>query len=501
MPQITAELWESEADRTPENLLFSEFLQMIQTRQEDKEEFYLIDMTATKNCDGGNEISNAKKISSQSLHKFLSAYFQETKDRGTRLLILINTFSVPRDPLATLTKDMRPFVQIFLPFLQSAHVCIEPGEPCTISCVIGKAFSFHPILEIFYHGGLVPPLSGTRTCAFVEVGVLMSNNELQHKEICRVVLETRDHEEETTIPLGKWNIMTFTLYHFIFRTTRENLNTLTKKAILSWQEHDEIFWVGDIDVLDKVKDENMKFFVLTPDFSPALPQPESTIVSSSSPPSSFPQSSSSRNIIPQIVEISKKSLTVAQETATSVFALVPKKPTSLILALKGTQNSFSEFFTSLQKECPHRLHLLTTRGRREITPDFRNALMVYPIGPSFCLQEMQQIIEKLLQAPKTEVRQKGIRVFCDPATTDTWRTFQGFLQGQRVRIRKEREKEADGFSWWGSLKESEKQQINDRRSIAFATFPAEIRPQALPLAGKRPRKDESSRKDPMHLEQ
>ncbi len=500
MPQITAELWEKEADRTPGDLLFSEFLQIIQTSQENKEEFYLIDTTAE---DENQQEKNSKKISPPALQKFLFSYFQETKGNNTRLLILINTFSVPRDPLATLTKDTRPWVQTFLPFLRSAHMYIEPGEPCTMSCVICKSFSFPPISEIFYRGGLTPPLSGTRTCSFVEVVVLMRHNDRRHNDICRAVLEARDDEEDNMmIPLGKWSLMAFTLYHFILRTTRENFSTLTKKAITSWQGNDEIFWVADIDVLDKVTDENLKFFLLTPDFSSAPPQLELATVSSSSPPSSVPQQSSTDKNLPQIVTLSKKSLSLAQETSTPIFGLIPKRPASLILVIKGIQQSFSELFTTLQKECPHTLKLMTTRGWQEITPNFRNALMVYPAGKQrFGLQELQPTIEKLLQSPKTEVRQKGIRVFCDPAITDTWRTFQGFLQGQKIRISKEREKEGESRSWWSSLKETEKQQINDRRAIAFATLPFETRTQALPLAGKRPRKDDPTRKDPMQSEQ
>ena len=97
-------------------------------------------------------ISN--KFSQKIVEEFVKAFFSFSENQVT-LFFIIKTQNIPRNPIASLSRDTRPFVQIALPFLQSAHLNLQPGKPGVIVAVLSKIASHAPISQIYFQNGIV----------------------------------------------------------------------------------------------------------------------------------------------------------------------------------------------------------------------------------------------------------------------------------------------------------------------------------------------------------
>ena len=162
-------------------------------------------------------------------------------------------------------------------------------------------------------------------------------------------------------------------------------------------------------------------------------------------------------------------LELSKSTTTKVLSLIPKNHSSmLVVSEKGSQD-----FSRLLLENSFQIKVLSSKGATTFLS--HPALMVYPIPNSkdgkcaMKLEELKEILEKLLQTKKIEPRKKGFRIFCDPELLETWRNFEGFLNYQKIRMCKEKGKaEEMGRSlWWTSLRGQQKDAINEKRKAAF----------------------------------
>ena len=156
----------------------------------------------------------------------------------------------------------------------------------------------------------------------------------------------------------------------------------------------------------------------------------------------------------------------------------------LVVSEKGSQD-----FSRLLLENSFQIKVLSSKGATTLLS--HPALMVYPIPNSKdgkCAmkpEELKEILEKLLQTKKIEPRKKGFRIFCDPELLETWRNFEGFLNYQKIRMCKEKEKEIERALWWTSLRGQQKDAINEKRKAAFLRISSPQITLSLPAVKRR----------------
>ena len=396
----------------------------------------------------------SNKFTQKIVEEFLKTFFSFSGNQVT-LLLIVKTQNTPRNPIASLSRDTRPFVQIALPFLQSAHLNLQPGKPGVIVAVLSKAASHAPISQIYFQNGIVQPLSGTNKVIVVETLVRVKNREAQHKEIFGEIFPGFVNEIDTLIVCGKKIVAENLFLRFLFFTKRENFISLLLLAEKSWDNHEINFWVADTNILDSISENSFDFYLVSGYF-------------------------------PDVLFLgSKKVMELSKSTTTKVLSLIPKNHSSiLVVSEKGSQD-----LPRLLLENSFQITVLLSKGARTLTP--HPALMVYPIPNSkdgqcaMKLEELKEILEKLLQTKKIEPRKKGFRIFCDQELLETWRNFEGFLNYQKIRMCKEKEKERERFLWWASLRGQQKEAINDKRKAAFLRIASPQITLSLPAVKRR----------------
>ena len=396
----------------------------------------------------------SNKFTPKIVEEFLKSFFSLSGDQVTLLLIL-KTQNIPRSPLASLSKDTRPFVQVALPFLQSANLNLQPGKPGVIVAVLSKAASPTPISQIYFKNGIVQPLSGTNKVIVIETFVRVKNKESKHKEIFEEIFPGFKNEIDTLIVCGEKIFGEHLFLRFLFFTKRENLSLLLQLAEKSWENEKINFWVADTNVLDSICENSFDFSLVSgylPDF---------------------------------LLSGSKKVMELSKLTTKKVLSLLPKNHTSMfIVSEKGSQDFFR-----LLLENSFQITLLSPKGAKTFLS--APALMVYPIPNSKdgkCAmnpEELKETLENLLQTKKIEPRKKGFRIFCDSELLETWRNFEGFLNYQKVRMCKEKEKERERSLWWTSLRGQQKDAINEKRKVAFLRIAAPQITLSLPAVKRR----------------
>lgn len=434
---------EGEAKELP-RMTFSQLLQKI----------YIEDPSFSDLCPYAQIDTISNKFTTKVLEEFLKSFFSTLKLNTVTLVLIMKTQNIPRDPLAFLTRDTRPFVQISLPFLKSAHLNLQPGKPGVLVAVLYKEESTAPISRVYHKKGIVPALSGTNQVIGIETVVRVNDEETQHRQIFSQIFPGLGNEINSLIVCGKKVVAEYVLLRFIFFTKRENFSALSQLAEESWGREEKSFWIADINLLDSICGSSFDFFLLSgylPDFL----------------------SSGTKKVI----EISKL-------TTTKVLSIIPKNHSSLfIVTEKGTQD-----FCRLLLENSFKILVLSSKGAKEIPS---SGLMVYPIPNSkdaACVmspEELKKILEQLFQTKSVESRNKGFRVFCDKETLETWRSFEGFLSYQKVRMCKEREKEKDRSRWWGSLRGQEKDKINEKRRVSLLRVDSSQITHSIPATKRR----------------
>ena len=314
------------------------------------------------------------------VEEFLKTFFSFSGNQVT-LLLIIKTQNIPRSPIAFLSRDTRPFVQIALPFFQSAHINLQPGKPGVIVAVLSKAASQAPTSQISFQNGIVQPLSGTNKVIVVETLVRLKNREAQHKEIFGEIFPRFVNEIDTLIVCGKKIVAEHLFLRFLFFTKRENFISLLQLAEESWENHEINFWVADTNIIDSISENSFDFHLVSGYFPDVL------------------------------ILGSKKVMELSKATMTKVLSLIPKNHSSmLVVSEKGSQD-----FSRLLLENSFQIKVLSSKGATTLLS--HPALMVYPIPNSkdgkcaMKLEELKEILEKLLQTKKIEPRKKGFRIF------------------------------------------------------------------------------------------
>ena len=402
-------------------------------------------------------ISN--KFTTKNIEEFLKSFLFTFQSNQVTLLLILKTQNIPRNPVACLARDTRPFIQMSLPFLTSVHLNLQPGKPGVLVAVLSKATSPAPISQVYFNHGIVQPLSGTSQVIGIETVIRIKGKEAQHKQAFSETFPGMEKEIDNLIVCGKKVIAECLFLRFIFFTRRENFSSLLKRAEESWENAEKSFWIADINLLDSICDPSFDFFLASgyiPDFLPSG---------------------------------AKKVMEISKSTTTKVLSLIPKNHSSLIIVTeKGTQD-----FSRSLLENSFKVFVLSSKGAKEIRSN--SGLMVYPIPNSkdgknvMSPEELKGILEQLLQTKKVEARKNGFRIFCDPETLETWRNFEGFLSYQKVRMCKEKEKERERSSWWTSLRGPQKDEINEKRRVSFLRLASPPVLPSLPGA-KRRREDE-----------
>ena len=93
------------------------------------------------------------------------------KGEQVTIVLLLKAQSIPRDPLPLLGRDVRPFLQISLPFLSSVHLNLQPGKPGVLVAVLSKVAVSEPISKVYFQNGIVQPLSGTSQIIGIETAI------------------------------------------------------------------------------------------------------------------------------------------------------------------------------------------------------------------------------------------------------------------------------------------------------------------------------------------
>ncbi len=369
---------------------------------------------------------------------FFENFKKSENGLSATIVVALSALNVPRDPLAILRRDTRPFVLSFKPFVKQAvlHLSNDSSTSAFVLYFLSRTNPSPPTKKIMVNRGYTPTLIGGGKRVFLEAVFLSREEAKQHIDICREILFPLIEEEtaETTIPLNKKVLADCTLFRFLFACKKENFEVLKEKSKKSFTS--EAFWLAPICLLD-TQEEAVEFFRVF--LKEPTPIPSASL----------------------LLQLSSLVEQAAKETSTAILATIPTDQFSLLLAVKRPP---SEFFSSLLLNL--QVQKLTTNGA-QLLPG--SSLMVYPIPNrsggknSMTLEELKSTIQPMFIGSEIEKREKGLRIKCNQGTLETWRNFVGYIFHQKIRINKERENETERRLWWESLTEEKVRQINFTR--------------------------------------
>ncbi len=398
----------------------------------DADHFLLIDMTRDE-------------ISKKSLSSFLECFAQSEVGKNLTLIYAMRTLNIARDPKIILKLDTSHHLNLLKPFTHSANLHLSPKSAflvCTASKNQRGIFSS----KIFYEKGITTRPTDGGNKVLVEITTITDQGK-NHLEAFRELFSSQSHVQGV-IPCGKAQLEQKAMLKWLSVCEKSKILELKSRSKESIKKTNPL-WISEMHLFESSEKD---FDFLSLSFFEKKPKNEVTLL------------------------LSEAALKAADEKQTRIYALTPSDPVSLLVIVD--KNSFP-FYSSLALS-DIRIKILTQTGAQDITRSQKNALVVYPVSAKealpLSLEELLPLLRTIFRQEKIEIRRKGLRVHCSPETLNTWRTFEGFISFQKVRMCKENENAEQRKSWWGGLREEERALVNEQRMRALSRFEEESEP-------------------------